>query len=85
MMNHRELLQSSAALALALSGKALRVLGAREGRNDADEAGLAAAAKPLTPPAHRSIPVAFLISEGAVVIDFAGPWEVLRSAIRRFR
>jgi putative intracellular protease/amidase/YHS domain-containing protein len=31
---------------------------------------------PLTPPANSSIPVAFLISEGAVVIDFCGPWEV---------
>ena len=26
----------------------------------------------------RSIPVAFVISEGAVVIDFCGPWEVFR-------
>ena len=31
---------------------------------------------PLTPPADASIPVAFLLSEGAVVIDFCGPWEV---------
>ncbi len=31
---------------------------------------------PLTPPADSSIPVAFLLSEGAVVIDFSGPWEV---------
>jgi len=31
---------------------------------------------PLTPPVNSSIPVAFLISEGAVVIDFCGPWEV---------
>ena len=31
---------------------------------------------PLTPPADSSIPVAFLLSEGAVVIDFTGPWEV---------
>ena len=31
---------------------------------------------PLTPPADSSIPVAFLLSEGAVVIDFCGPWEV---------
>src|SRR3984957_20349324 len=37
---------------------------------------IAAPAGPLQPPAEGSIPVAFLISEGAVVIDFAGPWEV---------
>jgi len=35
-------------------------------------------ANPLTPPAHGSIPVAFLISDGAVMIDFTGPWEVFQ-------
>jgi putative intracellular protease/amidase/YHS domain-containing protein len=35
-------------------------------------------ANPLKPPAQGSIPVAFLISDGAVVIDFCGPWEVFR-------
>ena len=35
-------------------------------------------ANPLKPPANGSIPVAFLISEGAVIIDFCGPWEVFR-------
>jgi transcriptional regulator GlxA family with amidase domain len=37
-------------------------------------------ANPLKPPAHGSIPVAFLLSEGAVVIDFTGPWEVFQDA-----
>jgi putative intracellular protease/amidase/YHS domain-containing protein len=32
----------------------------------------------LKPPAQGSIPVAFLISDGAVVIDFCGPWEVFQ-------
>jgi transcriptional regulator GlxA family with amidase domain len=31
---------------------------------------------PLQPPADGRIPVAFLVSDNAVVIDFAGPWEV---------
>ena len=35
---------------------------------------------PLTPPASGTIPVAFLISDGAVVIDFCGPWEVFQDA-----
>jgi transcriptional regulator GlxA family with amidase domain len=35
-----------------------------------------AIANSLKPPAEGSIPVAFLLSEGAVVIDFCGPWEV---------
>jgi putative intracellular protease/amidase/YHS domain-containing protein len=34
--------------------------------------------KPLKPPVQGSIPVAFLISEGAQVIDFTGPWEVFQ-------
>jgi transcriptional regulator GlxA family with amidase domain len=38
----------------------------------------AAEPNPLKPPATGSIPVAFVISEGAVVIDFCGPWEVFR-------
>jgi YHS domain-containing protein/putative intracellular protease/amidase len=35
-------------------------------------------AGPLSAPAQGSIPVAFLISEGAVMIDFAGPWDVFQ-------
>ncbi len=35
---------------------------------------------PLKPPAQGSIPVAFLLSDGAVVIDFCGPWEVFQDA-----
>ena len=35
-------------------------------------------ANPLKPPAQGSVPVAFLISEGAVMIDFVGPWEVFQ-------
>jgi transcriptional regulator GlxA family with amidase domain len=34
--------------------------------------------KPLKPPAHGPIDVAFLVSEGATVIDFTGPWEVFQ-------
>jgi YHS domain-containing protein/putative intracellular protease/amidase len=36
---------------------------------------------PLKPPAEGSIPVAFLISEGAQVIDFTGPWEVFQDVV----
>jgi len=35
---------------------------------------------PLTPPKSGLIPVAFPISDGAVLIDFAGPWEVFGNA-----
>jgi transcriptional regulator GlxA family with amidase domain len=40
----------------------------------------APAASPLKPPATGSIPVAFVISDGAVIIDFCGPWEVFENA-----
>lgn len=33
---------------------------------------------PLKPPRSGRIPVAFVISDGAVMIDFAGPWEVFQ-------
>jgi putative intracellular protease/amidase/YHS domain-containing protein len=37
--------------------------------------------EPLKAPAEGSIPVAFLISEGAQVIDFTGPWEVFQDVV----
>ena len=36
---------------------------------------------PLKAPANGSIPVAFLLSKGAVVIDFTGPWEVFQDVM----
>ena len=39
----------------------------------------------LTPPAKGKIPVAFAVSEGATVIDFAGPWEVFQDVMVRDR
>src|SRR5437762_9484099 len=38
----------------------------------------ASKANSLKPPAQGQIPVAFVISDGAVIIDFCGPWEVFR-------
>jgi transcriptional regulator GlxA family with amidase domain len=35
---------------------------------------------PLTPPKNSAIKVAFVLSEGATVIDFTGPWEVFQDA-----
>lgn len=37
--------------------------------------------KPLTPPATGKIPVAFVLSDGAVNIDFTGPWEVFQDVM----
>jgi putative intracellular protease/amidase/YHS domain-containing protein len=76
-MNRRELIQRSAAFGVTAVGS-LTLPGAAAATLDA--AGKAAALNPLTPPANSPIPVAFLISEGAVVIDFCGPWEVFERA-----
>jgi len=76
-MNRRELIQRSAALGLSGIGS-LAFPGATAETLDA--AARSATLNPLTPPANASIPVAFLISEGAVVIDFCGPWEVFERA-----
>jgi transcriptional regulator GlxA family with amidase domain/YHS domain-containing protein len=72
-MNRRELFQRSAALGLTAAGSLTlpRAAAATFGA-----ATVSAQLNPLTPPANASIPVAFLISEDAVVIDFCGPWEV---------
>src|SRR5262249_47048343 len=54
-------------------------LGATPAAGDAGENDSAAAApSPLKPPAQGSIPVGVLISDGAVIIDFCGPWEVFQ-------
>src|SRR5690348_16864541 len=42
---------------------------------------IAAAGKAVAlQPTEKPIPVAFVLSDGAVVIDFAGPWEVFQDA-----
>jgi transcriptional regulator GlxA family with amidase domain len=38
-------------------------------------------ANKLTPPAEGAIPVAFALSRGATMIDFAGPWEVFQDVM----
>lgn len=67
-----------AAIALALLGHVLAgstpAKAPTDGKNDQS----ATQTNPLKPPSQGSIPVAFLISEGAQVIDFTGPWEVFQ-------
>jgi putative intracellular protease/amidase/YHS domain-containing protein len=79
-MNRRELLRHSATLgaAAAFSADSLAVLGAENAGADHGASHALPLANRLTPPAHGSTTVAFLISEGAVMIDFAGPWEVFQ-------
>ena len=80
-MNRRELLKQSGAFSLA----AMAAGAAFADTAFADAVATPAAgpqgapsAPPLSPPAQGSIPVAFVLANGAVVIDFAGPWEVFQ-------
>ena len=83
-MKRREFLERSAAagVAAAIPSSAIRGLLGRLGKSSASGPGSASNAppSPLPAPAHGTIPVAFLISEGAVIIDFCGPWEVFQDA-----
>ena len=78
-MRRRDMLKRTAAFG-AMTALPLSVIGensegaSRTAARKKDGAG----PKPLRPPAEGSIPVAFLISEGAVIIDFCGPWEVFQ-------
>jgi putative intracellular protease/amidase/YHS domain-containing protein len=83
---NRRLLNPTAELGL-LAVITLVVLGELSGSNPAkapsgSEGNQAVVTtNPLKPPAQGSIPVAFLISEGAQMIDFAGPWEVFQDVM----
>src|SRR5215475_1328164 len=75
-MNRRELILSSTALGLS---KLAIAADAGESERPLDSRASSSAGSPLPVPATGSIPVAFLISDGAVVIDFCGPWEVFET------
>jgi len=81
-MNRRELLKRTAALGVAAGIPSL-LAGKMFAGTDGVQAKSAIGktkpvSNPLTPPAEGSIPVAFPISDHAVIIDFCGPWEVFQ-------
>ena len=71
-MKRRDLLKNTAVFA-AMSALPLWA--------SAQESSVASNASPIKPPTEGSIPVAFVLSDGAVMIDFAGPWEVFQDAM----
>jgi putative intracellular protease/amidase/YHS domain-containing protein len=85
-ITNRRLLNPTAELGL-LAAITLVVLGQLSGSNPAkapsghENGQPATQTKPLKPPADSRITVAFLISEGAQMIDFAGPWEVFQDVM----
>jgi putative intracellular protease/amidase len=81
-INRRNLLKRCAAVGVASAipslavGEAFNGKGTGDDTRDSDKNQPVAKPHPLVPPAHGGIAVAFVISDGAVVIDFTGPWEV---------
>src|ERR1700721_3900499 len=76
-LTRRQLLQSSAFLGCAAT---LPLSWHAQKSSQPSQLQPGNAPAPLTPPATGKIPVAFAISDGAVVIDFCGPWEVFQDA-----
>ena len=85
-MKRRDMLRNSAALGFVAALPFSRALAAdahvasSKAPNDTTAKPTALASK-LKPPADGDIPVAFLLSDGAVVIDFCGPWEVFNNVM----
>jgi putative intracellular protease/amidase/YHS domain-containing protein len=86
-MNRRGLFKTATQFAL-LAAITLTALGqvsagshSASAATDAEGNQSAIQTNPLKAPAHGSIPVAFLISEGAQIIDFTGPWEVFQDVM----
>jgi putative intracellular protease/amidase/YHS domain-containing protein len=84
-MDRRDLLRNTAALGIAaaipFSAAGKLSAGAAPIKEPAGADGNKThdALQPLRPPVRGKIPVAFLISDGAVIIDFCGPWEVFEN------
>jgi transcriptional regulator GlxA family with amidase domain len=72
-MNRRGLLTAAAAAALVTAETAPVRAAAQPTAHSEPKS-----VKPLIPPSKGKIPVAFLVSTDAQVIDFAGPWEVFQ-------
>ena len=83
-MKRRDLLKNSAALGFAAAAIPFsRSFAAQESTPAKSSSPIKSSAitNKLKPPASGGIPVAFLISDGAVVIDFCGPWEAFENVM----
>src|ERR1700676_2245739 len=85
-MKKRELLKTAGfgliiAIVLSLISELSASSRPAEAISNSDGNKQAVKTNPLKPPAQGSINVAFLISEGAVMIDFSGPWEVFQDVM----
>lgn len=85
-MKRREFVGGSAALGLVVAVSACNEsktsTASVSANGQKDSAGTSQrVADPLAPPSHGSIPVAFLVSDGTVMIDLAGPWQVFNDVM----
>jgi putative intracellular protease/amidase/YHS domain-containing protein len=78
VLTRRQLLQASGMAGLAASIPFVRSAGGVSVEAKGSKSSVVLS--PLKPPASGPIPVAFPISDGAVLIDFVGPWEVFLNA-----
>src|SRR2546423_1730651 len=78
-MNRRRFLTGTAAFGAALAAWPGRAA-TNQGKTS-DGKGVVVSTSKLIAPAKGAIPVAVAISEGATVIDFAGPWDVFVSVM----
>lgn len=78
-MNRRSFLARCAAIGAGLTTLPKFAGAAHE--SSAEWKGIVVSTSKLSAPAKGSIPIAFPISEGATVIDFAGPWDVFVSVM----
>ena len=82
-MNRRQLLRRTAAFGFCGGAGILAAAASARPRRIASDIVLGdvrARPDPLRPPPRDPIPVAFPLSDSAVVIDLCGPWEVFESA-----
>jgi len=77
-MNRRSFLAGTAAFG-AMAG--WPTFARAEQSHTSDVKGVVVSTSKLIPPAKGRIPVAVVVSEGATVIDFAGPWDVFVSVM----
>jgi transcriptional regulator GlxA family with amidase domain len=82
-MKRREFLANSTAAGIVLAASSIPFAQSctAKSNNDRAAAETSADANKLVPPGKGRIPVAFPISEGVTVIDFAGPWEVFQDVM----
>jgi transcriptional regulator GlxA family with amidase domain len=82
-MRRREFVTNTAAMGIIVAASSVPdvISAGRKTLSNSESISDAPRGNKLTPPVKGSITVAFAISEGVTVIDFAGPWEVFQDVM----